>query len=172
MSKSFAAGGIRTHVAKTTVLIGIPTESIDSGPGFFRVPVVWPFDSVSGSRIKLRGIGSRFHSVATESKSSVFLGPGTRFPVPKKRCNFASIRLKLRIRVELASLKILILMIRRPPRSTQSRSSAASDVYKRQNSTRIRNFSPIEAKLHLFFGTGNRVPGLSLIHISEPTRPY
>jgi len=28
-------------------------------------------------------------------------------------------------------------MIRRPPRSTQSRSSAASDVYKRQNSERI-----------------------------------
>src|SRR5450756_2953601 len=30
------------------------------------------------------------------------------------------------------------LMIRRPPRSTQSRSSAASDVYKRQGMTRTR----------------------------------
>ena len=28
---------------------------------------------------------------------------------------------------------VLFLMIRRPPRSTQSRSSAASDVYKRQD---------------------------------------
>ena len=31
---------------------------------------------------------------------------------------------------------IFFLMIRRPPRSTQSRSSAASDVYKRQGSHR------------------------------------
>src|SRR5450756_2878186 len=30
-------------------------------------------------------------------------------------------------------------MIRRPPRSTQSRSSAASDVYKRQARRRVRN---------------------------------
>ena len=29
--------------------------------------------------------------------------------------------------------ELIFLMIRRPPRSTQSRSSAASDVYKRQN---------------------------------------
>ena len=29
---------------------------------------------------------------------------------------------------------VFFLMIRRPPRSTQSRSSAASDVYKRQGS--------------------------------------
>ena len=77
-------------------------------------------------------------------------------------------------------------MIRRPPRSTQSRSSAASDVYKRQA------FPPGRA------GPGAAVPGadlpdappplapmfqmtsvftdpevsraLSLIHISEPTR--
>ena len=71
------------------------------------------------------------------------------------------------------------LMIRRPPRSTQSRSSAASDVYKRQG-------RPLQ---HLP-GGGPRHPGgpqrglpgrgvppgaahsLSLIHISEPTRPY
>ena len=31
------------------------------------------------------------------------------------------------------SIVCFFLMIRRPPRSTQSRSSAASDVYKRQN---------------------------------------
>ena len=32
----------------------------------------------------------------------------------------------------LCCLGVFFLMIRRPPRSTQSRSSAASDVYKRQ----------------------------------------
>ncbi|WP_460379533.1 hypothetical protein, partial [Staphylococcus aureus] len=45
-------------------------------------------------------------------------------------------------------------MIRRPPRSTRVRSSAASDVYKRQDCCRR-----ISWKLCL-----------SLIHISEPTR--
>src|SRR5680860_1823765 len=38
-------------------------------------------------------------------------------------------------------------MIRRPPRSTQSRSSAASDVYKRQAHADV-----VEADLHLFRG--------------------
>ncbi|WP_460366207.1 hypothetical protein [Staphylococcus aureus] len=46
-------------------------------------------------------------------------------------------------------------MIRRPPRSTRKESSAASDVYKRQ-------------QLRRFVVPSNR--GLSLIHISEPTR--
>ena len=36
----------------------------------------------------------------------------------------------------LCCLGVFFLMIRRPPRSTQSRSSAASDVYKRQGSLR------------------------------------
>ncbi|WP_460413958.1 hypothetical protein, partial [Staphylococcus aureus] len=35
----------------------------------------------------------------------------------------------------------LFLMIRRPPRSTQGVSSAASDVYKRQASTSARSWS-------------------------------
>ena len=78
------------------------------------------------------------------------------------------------------------LMIRRPPRSTLDRSSAASDVYKRQVGIIgevCRNFL---VKLgRLWFerisgnGTrfaiavlGNVVLELSLIHISEPTRPY
>src|SRR5428012_16398 len=57
------------------------------------------------------------------------------------------------------------LMIRRPQRSTQSRSSAASDVYKRQT----------HAGAHARFTTNPRLRGaavadLSLIHISEPTR--
>ncbi|WP_460413941.1 hypothetical protein [Staphylococcus aureus] len=46
-------------------------------------------------------------------------------------------------------------MIRRPPRSTQGVSSAASDVYKRQGTYYPRTF--IQQLL-------------SLIHISEPTR--
>src|SRR5428012_24241 len=62
------------------------------------------------------------------------------------------------------SLVFFVLMIRRPPRSTQSRSSAASDVYKRQR--RDRAGSPSSRR-------GRRRhprPSLSLIHISEPTR--
>ena len=95
-------------------------------------------------------------------------------------------------------------MIRRPPRSTLDRSSAASDVYKRQDE--VRRLAPL-APGHPddFPGPdgipqraphGGRHPGgalhrpedrqqalapaasgaaaehLSLIHISEPTRPY
>ena len=70
-------------------------------------------------------------------------------------------------------------MIRRPPRSTLDRSSAASDVYKRQKRFVIgvaarRDADPVS-------GAANRnrvemveyaVLALSLIHISEPTRPY
>ena len=71
------------------------------------------------------------------------------------------------------------LRIRRPPRSTQSRSSAASDVYKRQAQAcgnGIVGACPVEkncSKKAVFtgFSTGSRTP-LSLIHISEPTRPY
>ena len=69
-------------------------------------------------------------------------------------------------------------MIRRPPRSTLDRSSAASDVYKRQAVDRItRNVldrflsnslpqEPAAADADVIFRD------LSLIHISEPTRPY
>ena len=103
---------------------------------------------------------------------------------------------------------VFFLMIRRPPRSTLDRSSAASDVYKRQvltqrllrqacNLRRVayshqrrcrqnhlcRNI-PIQlsAPRNLLMGTlpsghhsvlasiGFQI--LSLIHISEPTRPY
>ena len=42
------------------------------------------------------------------------------------------------------------LMIRRPPRSTQSRSSAASDVYKRQNIHR-KNNQKIQTMIKLDF---------------------
>ncbi|WP_460379505.1 hypothetical protein, partial [Staphylococcus aureus] len=52
-------------------------------------------------------------------------------------------------------LMIRFLMIRRPPRSTRVRSSAASDVYKRQICS---------SKYCLLYFM------LSLIHISEPTR--
>src|SRR5678809_1609159 len=61
-------------------------------------------------------------------------------------------------------------MIRRPPRSTLDRSSAASDVYKRQE---------VDGLIEGDVGVGVRerqlrawreVVHLSLIHISEPTR--
>ena len=71
------------------------------------------------------------------------------------------------------------LMIRRPPRSTLDRSSAASDVYKRQEqilpesqaqgggrNAREQHEDQRDRK------TQRRDIELSLIHISEPTRPY
>ena len=67
-------------------------------------------------------------------------------------------------------------MIRRPPRSTQSRSSAASDVYKRQG-MHAKIAYDAEEYPQFVITVGNidfLVPGeveaLSLIHISEPTR--
>ena len=70
-------------------------------------------------------------------------------------------------------------MIRRPPRSTLDRSSAASDVYKRQvtsydRSTLIKEaVGTLErALLEASITVSIMVMILSLIHISEPTRPY
>ena len=69
-------------------------------------------------------------------------------------------------------------MIRRPPRSTLDRSSAASDVYKRQEVSEALDEAIEIAKAAGYelilvetsgIGQGN---SLSLIHISEPTRPY
>eukprot|EP00657_Telonema_sp_P-1_P009752 TRINITY_DN3999_c0_g1_i1.p1 TRINITY_DN3999_c0_g1~~TRINITY_DN3999_c0_g1_i1.p1 ORF type:complete len:287 (-),score=59.40 TRINITY_DN3999_c0_g1_i1:87-947(-) len=56
------------------------------------------------------------------------------------RCILCSIRL-LEINISTFITLFFFLMIRRPPRSTQSRSSAASDVYKRQYQRRVRGFS-------------------------------
>ena len=73
-------------------------------------------------------------------------------------------------------LIVFFLMIRRPPRSTQSRSSAASDVYKRQvqgASDRRGGSAALSARIAGFPGRGSIPPSrldLSLIHISEPTR--
>ena len=82
-------------------------------------------------------------------------------------------------------------MIRRPPRSTLDRSSAASDVYKRQGHVHpFHSHVVIEipepqnpvAALAVFreaVGVAALIAGelrehvqLSLIHISEPNRPY
>ena len=69
-------------------------------------------------------------------------------------------------------------MIRRPPRSTQSRSSAASDVYKRQvpaeeQDTLVVPGGRVELLIKAgAIGTYDIELLLSLIHISEPTRPY
>ena len=73
---------------------------------------------------------------------------------------------------------VFFLMIRRPPRSTLDRSSAASDVYKRQ--VLVPNYNdPNDAVANGLIQTlypTRTVVGidvrLSLIHISEPTRPY
>ena len=70
------------------------------------------------------------------------------------------------------------LMIRRPPRSTLDRSSAASDVYKRQRSDAETVKVPFSTTNRKLFRMGRgllefKTPLiLSLIHISEPTRPY
>ena len=81
-------------------------------------------------------------------------------------------------------------MIRRPPRSTLDRSSAASDVYKRQVKSNAIVYVHDQATVGVGAGqmsrvdsvmvaghkAGERAQGavmaLSLIHISEPTRPY
>ena len=67
-------------------------------------------------------------------------------------------------------------MIRRRPRSTQSRSSAASDVYKRQPLLMVMVAVLVPEPVQLpevVIATGKpelAVAPLSLIHISEPTR--
>ena len=82
-------------------------------------------------------------------------------------------------------------MIRRPPRSTLDRSSAASDVYKRQEEeTAKKELLENTLKENLLTKARKELPEgfiiyddavildkqspemLSLIHISEPTRPY
>ena len=87
-------------------------------------------------------------------------------------------------------------MIRLPPRSTQGRSSAASDEYKRQaltgietvmlptaarwahlSSSMIREVARLGGDVSQFVTDDvarriRAVVALSLIHISEPTRPY
>ena len=73
---------------------------------------------------------------------------------------------------------IFFLMIRRPPRSTLDRSSAASDVYKRQAQAALAG----HGLAHGDAGGADKLAqrlrrlgiddALSLIHISEPTRPY
>ena len=75
-------------------------------------------------------------------------------------------------------LCFFFLMIRRPPRSTLDRSSAASDVYKRQEEDEGTG-AVARPDPHLEGGRrrpeardGRQGEVLSLIHISEPTRPY
>ena len=69
-------------------------------------------------------------------------------------------------------------MIRRPPRSTLDRSSAASDVYKRQGYLGVLDWGIVgrldDSTQHFFRRVVEGAMGddLSLIHISEPTRPY
>ena len=80
--------------------------------------------------------------------------------------------------VSIGLLRVFFLMIRRPPRSTLDRSSAASDVYKRQVERReAADRGAIIAEMVASGGQRDftaqvRGGDLSLIHISEPTRPY
>src|SRR5678816_2611127 len=68
-----------------------------------------------------------------------------------------------RLLLEKKNFFFFFLMIRRPPRSTLDRSSAASDVYKRQGA-RIATTNTCS-----WVKSRGKCP-LSLIHISEPTR--
>ena len=77
------------------------------------------------------------------------------------------------------SMLFFFLMIRRPPRSTLDRSSAASDVYKRQGEDVPGGDLPAGQTLaslpiagQIGVGIALLAVMLSLIHISEPTRPY
>ena len=70
-------------------------------------------------------------------------------------------------------------MIRRPPRSTLDRSSAASDVYKRQGRYLWNSGTFFFPARRILDELRVQLPALSaildelsLIHISEPTRPY
>ena len=73
---------------------------------------------------------------------------------------------------------VFFLMIRRPPRSTLDRSSAASDVYKRQLQVLVatdvaaRGIDVRDITHVIHYHLPDEVENLSLIHISEPTRPY
>ena len=76
-------------------------------------------------------------------------------------------------------VRVFFLMIRRPPRSTLDRSSAASDVYKRQADIKIKFFEffiadTLEDEVVVIWRNRKDLAEeyLSLIHISEPTRPY
>ena len=74
---------------------------------------------------------------------------------------------------------VFFVMIRRPPRSTLDRSSAASDVYKRQDEDWAQGYVRclgVRLAGHAIAEKDAKgktvVDDLSLIHISEPTRPY
>ena len=79
---------------------------------------------------------------------------------------------------QCCSSLFFFLMIRRPPRSTLDRSSAASDVYKRQVPVALSDVIavgevPTAEEIDILAKAGFRsILLLSLIHISEPTRPY
>ena len=82
------------------------------------------------------------------------------------------------LRRHRSSTRVFFLMIRRPPRSTLDRSSAASDVYKRQNWKGVANKTLAKYYRIVSYDTNSIPLGiikdyyLSLINISEPTRPY
>ena len=83
------------------------------------------------------------------------------------------------VRVVAFVAVFFFLMIRLPPRSTLDRSSAASDVYKRQHYYCMRMLALLQFTKVLKglvwvdrMACHKSLVSLSLIHISEPTRPY
>ena len=85
----------------------------------------------------------------------------------------------VRVSVVLFSVFFFFLMIRRPPRSTQSRSSAASDVYKRQDwaytmdggeigELEYENFNAASAKITF---QGRNVHPVSYTHLRAHETP-
>ena len=83
------------------------------------------------------------------------------------------------VTVMLVYHRVFFLMIRRPPRSTLDRSSAASDVYKRQGQAAAARRAPGGLRLRDQAGEpaghGGAVdgPGSCLLYTSpSPTRPY
>ena len=90
-----------------------------------------------------------------------------------------TVRLSVSGPLHVVVLFFFFLMIRRPPRSTLDRSSAASDVYKRQAIPlcgqvcgRIDSIKSAREIIDETVAGFRQVIRLSLIHISEPTRPY
>ena len=74
---------------------------------------------------------SEYKSLKTKIKEKISR-PKERFVGRMKRKEFLLPGLFVGVILPTILLILFFLMIRRPPRSTQSRSSAASDVYKRQ----------------------------------------
>jgi len=78
-------------------------------------------------------------------------GLSQKTQVDFQRLDFGAERGAITTKKGIFYVNVFFLMIRRPPRSTQSRSSAASDVYKRQYQEDQVNLSQIKKRIHHVF---------------------